>query len=131
MLRDPETRNWLVGAVEGGLASLRETVGDPSGPGPVRLAGVLRRLGTRAVEDDVFRARLQELLERAVLHAVEHYAVEFTRLIEDTVRRWDGPATADRIELAAGRDLQFIRINGTVVGGLAGLVIYSVAQLIS
>jgi uncharacterized membrane-anchored protein YjiN (DUF445 family) len=62
-----------------------------------------------------------------VLHVVENYAAEFTRLFEDTVQRWDGPATADRIELAAGRDLQFIRINGTVVGALAGVVIHAVA----
>jgi uncharacterized membrane-anchored protein YjiN (DUF445 family) len=120
VLRDPATRSWLVGAVEGGLASLHDTVGDPSGPGPVRLAAAVRRLGQRAVDDAAFRARLQGLLERGVLHVVEHYATEFTRLVEDTVRRWDGPATADRIELAAGRDLQFIRINGTVVGALAG-----------
>jgi uncharacterized membrane-anchored protein YjiN (DUF445 family) len=127
VLADPQTRTWLLGAVEGGLASLRETVGDPAGPGPDRLAAAVRRLGARAVEDDAFRVRLEALLERAVLHAVEHYAVEFTRLVEDTVRRWDGPATADRIELAAGRDLQFIRINGTVVGALAGVVIHAVA----
>jgi uncharacterized membrane-anchored protein YjiN (DUF445 family) len=131
VLRDPDTRSWLVGAVEGGISSFRETVGDPSGPGPVRLAASLRRLGHRAVADAAFRARLQVLLERAVLHVVEHYAVEFTRLVEDTVRRWDGPATADRIELAAGRDLQFIRINGTVVGALAGVVIHGVAVVLS
>jgi uncharacterized membrane-anchored protein YjiN (DUF445 family) len=131
VLRDPATRSWLVGAVEGGLASLRETFGDPAGPGPERLAAAVRRLGQRAVDDAAFRGRLQELLERAVLHVVEHYAVEFTRLVEDTVRRWDGPATADRIELAAGRDLQFIRINGTVVGALAGVVIHGVTTLLS
>jgi uncharacterized membrane-anchored protein YjiN (DUF445 family) len=130
VLRDPGTRSWLVGAVEGGLVALRETVADPSGPGPVRLAAALRRLGERAVHDPVFRARMQEMLERAVLHVVEHYAVEFTRLVEDTVQRWDGPATADRIELAAGRDLQFIRINGTVVGALAGVVIHAVGVLL-
>jgi uncharacterized membrane-anchored protein YjiN (DUF445 family) len=130
VLRDPATRQWFVQAVEGGLVALRETLGDPSGPGPVRIAAALRRLGERAVRDAAFRTRLQELLERAVLHVVEHYAAEFTRLVEDTGRRWDGPATADRIELAAGRDLQFIRINGTVVGALAGVVIHAVGALL-
>ena len=127
VLRDPDTRRWLVGAAEGALAALRETLGEPSGPGPVRIAASLRRLGERAVHDADLRTRLEGLLERAVLHVVENYAAEFTRLIEDTVQRWDGPATADRIELAAGRDLQFIRINGTVVGALAGVVIHAVA----
>ena len=130
VLRGPETRTWLSGAVEGGMLAMRETLGDPTGPGPVRIAASLRRLGERAVTDAEFRARLQELLERGVLHVVEHYSAEFTRLVEDTVRRWDGPATADRIELAAGRDLQFIRINGTVVGALAGVVIHAVGTVL-
>ena len=55
--------------------------------------------------------------------------MELTTVITDTVERWDGPQTADRIELAVGRDLQFIRINGTVVGALAGLAIHAVTQL--
>jgi uncharacterized membrane-anchored protein YjiN (DUF445 family) len=98
----------------------------PPGPaGPHRLLAAA--LGERAVHDPDLHARLEGLLERAVLHVVENYAAEFTRLVEDTVQRWDGPATADRIELAAGRDLQFIRINGTVVGALAGVVIHAVA----
>ena len=49
--------------------------------------------------------------------------------IATTVQRWDPADTSSRIELAVGRDLQFIRINGTVVGGLVGLVIYSLGQL--
>ena len=60
---------------------------------------------------------------------VSDYKVELTSVITDTVQRWDGPQTAERIELAVGRDLQFIRINGTVVGALAGLAIHALAQL--
>ncbi|HWG92919.1 MAG TPA: DUF445 family protein, partial [Mycobacteriales bacterium] len=68
--------------------------------------------------DDVQHGRLQQRLAAAPERVVVHYAGEFTGLVEDTVARWDGPATAERIELAAGRDLQFIRVNGTVVGAL-------------
>jgi uncharacterized membrane-anchored protein YjiN (DUF445 family) len=46
-----------------------------------------------------------------------------------TIRRWDGQEAARRIELHVGRDLQFIRINGTLVGGLAGLIIHTLASL--
>ncbi|HEX8864208.1 MAG TPA: DUF445 family protein, partial [Lentzea sp.] len=53
---------------------------------------------------------------------------EITTLITDTVERWDAEETSRKIELQVGRDLQFIRINGTVVGALAGLVIYTVAN---
>ena len=127
-LQDATTRAWLVDAVDGVLVSLRDTVAD--GPVTVSLAGALRRLGQRAQDDEDLRARLESALERVVLHVVDRYAAEFTRLVEDTIAGWDGPATAERIELAAGRDLQFIRINGTVVGALAGLVIHGVGTLL-
>jgi len=130
LLRDPATRAWLTGVVEGGITALRESVSDVEGPGPARVARALRSLATRVLEDPDLAGRLEAALERAVLHAVENYAGEFTGLVEDTVARWDGPATADRIELAAGRDLQFIRVNGTVVGALAGVVIHAVAVLL-
>ena len=64
-----------------------------------------------------------------------HYLVsqsqgEVADLISTTVARWDAKQTGDRIELQVGRDLQFIRINGTVVGGLAGFVIHAVGELL-
>ena len=58
------------------------------------------------------------------------YRDEITRIITDTVDRWDGKEAARRIELVAGRDLQFIRVNGTVVGALAGLAIHAVNLLL-
>jgi uncharacterized membrane-anchored protein YjiN (DUF445 family) len=63
-------------------------------------------------------------------HAVENYGDEVTRLIRDQVARWDGTSASRRIELAVGRDLQFIRINGTVVGALAGLTLHAVSQVV-
>ncbi|HLR84995.1 MAG TPA: DUF445 family protein, partial [Nocardioidaceae bacterium] len=57
------------------------------------------------------------------------YGAEVTAIFSDTVNRWDGRETANRIELYVGRDLQFIRINGTVVGGLVGLLIHTVTVL--
>ena len=59
---------------------------------------------------------------------VTTYGDEITTVITDTVDRWDGDEAARRIELHVGRDLQFIRINGTLVGGLAGLLIYTISQ---
>ncbi|MFP5219628.1 MAG: DUF445 domain-containing protein [Actinomycetes bacterium] len=130
VLRDDDVRDWLLRVVDGGLVQLRGTLGDLDGPGPDRVARALRSVGRRALDDADFRSRLEQALESAVLHVVENYADEFTGLVEDTVARWDGPATADRIELAAGRDLQFIRVNGTVVGALAGVLIHAVAVLL-
>ncbi len=127
VLDDPLTRDWLSGVVEELFASLREQLHDPEGPLTQRVAKALVRLGSRAVEDEQFQAQLETWLEGAVLWSVKHYADEFTNLIRHTIDRWDGPETARRVELLAGRDLQFIRINGTVVGGLAGVAIHAVA----
>jgi uncharacterized membrane-anchored protein YjiN (DUF445 family) len=59
---------------------------------------------------------------------VERYQDEVGALIAQTVQRWDPAATSRRIELAIGRDLQFIRINGTLVGGLAGMLLYLISR---
>ena len=61
--------------------------------------------------------------------AVGRYGEELTSVITATIQRWDGDEAARKIELHVGRDLQFIRINGTVVGGLVGLVIHAFAVL--
>ena len=65
-----------------------------------------------------------------VRYLVERYGTELTTVITDTIDRWDGKEAAGRIELFVGRDLQFIRVNGTIVGGLAGLLIYTVSVLL-
>jgi uncharacterized membrane-anchored protein YjiN (DUF445 family) len=131
VLDDPATEEWLAGVVRETLATLRTSLGDPDGPLVARLSDTLVRLGRRAVDEPEFQARLERWLEGAVLWAVDHYAEEFTRLVTATVNRWDGASTSRRIELAAGRDLQFIRINGTVVGALAGVAIHGVALALS
>ena len=63
-------------------------------------------------------------------HVLAHYSGELSGVITYTVARWDAESTARRLELQVGRDLQFIRINGTVVGSLVGLVIYSLSRLL-
>ena len=131
VLDDPSTEQWLAGVVRETLATLRTSLGDPDGPLVGRLSDALVRLGRRAVDDPEFQTMLERWLEGAVLYVVEHYAEEFTGLITKTVDRWDGASTSRRIELAAGRDLQFIRINGTVVGALAGVAIHGVALALS
>jgi uncharacterized membrane-anchored protein YjiN (DUF445 family) len=61
---------------------------------------------------------------------VENYRAEVSDIIASTVAKWDGAQTAEKLELQVGRDLQFIRINGTIVGGLAGLAIHAISQLL-
>jgi len=75
------------------------------------------------------RVQINRWLGDAILHIVRNYRDDMASVIEDTVRAWDAKDAAQRIELQVGRDLQFIRINGTIVGGLAGLVIHAAVQL--
>ncbi|GGS21702.1 membrane protein [Actinokineospora fastidiosa] len=109
---------------------LLDAAGDPSSELRTRVRAGLVTLGERLESDDALRAKADGWVEGAAAHVVLNYRDEITTLITDTVRRWDGEETARKVELQVGRDLQFIRINGTVVGALAGLAIYTVAQLI-
>jgi uncharacterized membrane-anchored protein YjiN (DUF445 family) len=102
------------------------------GEGTTALAAVERglvSLGNAVVADAALLAKVDAWISDAVLFAVEQYRSEVAHLIEGTVAGWDPDATSRRIEIQIGRDLQFIRINGTVVGGLVGLLLYSIGRL--
>ncbi|GHF36810.1 membrane protein [Streptomyces mashuensis] len=87
-------------------------------------------LGTRMTDDARLRAKIDGWLEDAAVYVVTTYRDEITALITDTVASWDAEHTTRKIEAHIGRDLQFIRINGTVVGALAGLLIFTASRLL-
>lgn len=107
-----------------------ESVEDPSSALRTRIADSVVRVGESLRDDADLRDKVDGWIIRAAQHLVSQYGTEITAIITETIERWDADEASRRIELHVGRDLQFIRINGTVVGSLAGLVIYSVAQLI-
>ena len=89
----------------------------------------LRGLGQAIKSDPVLMAKIDQWIVDAAIAVIERYQDEVGELIATTVKRWDPIATSRRIELAIGRDLQFIRINGTLVGGLAGMLLYLIGGL--
>jgi uncharacterized membrane-anchored protein YjiN (DUF445 family) len=95
-----------------------------------RIANTVVRVGESLRDDANLRDKVDNWIVRAAQHLVSQYGVEITAIITETIERWNAEEASRRIELHVGRDLQFIRINGTVVGALAGLVIYAVAQLL-
>jgi uncharacterized membrane-anchored protein YjiN (DUF445 family) len=103
---------------------------DPSSELRRRVCDGLVSLGGRLAGDAELQSKVDTWLEDAAAYVVANYAAEITTLITDTVQRWDAKETARKVELQVGRDLQFIRINGTVVGALAGLAIHTVSQLL-
>lgn len=107
-----------------------ESVDDPSSALRTRIADSVVRVGESLRDDADLRDKVDNWIVRAAQHLVGEYGVEITAIITETIERWDADEASRRIELHVGRDLQFIRINGTVVGSLAGLIIYTVAQLL-
>ncbi|WP_189855771.1 DUF445 domain-containing protein [Streptomyces noursei] len=95
----------------------------------LRVRAALLSLGGRLAADGRLRDKVDGWLEGAAVYVVTTYRSEITALITETVASWDAEHTSRKIEAHIGRDLQFIRINGTVVGALAGLCIYSVSQV--
>jgi uncharacterized membrane-anchored protein YjiN (DUF445 family) len=107
-----------------------ESVDDPSSALRTRIADSVVHIGESLRDDADLRDKVDNWIVRAAQHLVAEYGTEITTIITDTIERWDAEEASRRIELHVGRDLQFIRINGTVVGSLAGLIIYSIAQLL-
>ena len=129
MARDEVTR-----AAETAWKTLKrlvlDGVDDPSSALRSRIADSVVRIGESLRDDAELRDKVDNWIVRGAQHLVTEYGSEATSLIADTIQRWDAQEASRRIELHVGRDLQFIRINGTVVGALAGLVIYIIAQLL-
>ena len=90
----------------------------------------LSALAGAALDDEALLAKLDEWVIGAVLRIVEQHRHEAGQLISATVGAWDPDETSRRIELQIGKDLQFIRINGTLVGGLVGLLLYTMTRVV-
>jgi uncharacterized membrane-anchored protein YjiN (DUF445 family) len=110
--------------------ALQSSLVDPEGAVRGRLVRELSDFATRLRDDEALRTRLDGTAADVAVFVVERYGAELTAVITHTIERWDGREAARRIELHVGRDLQFIRINGTIVGGLVGVLIHTVAILV-
>ncbi|MBF6149772.1 DUF445 family protein [Nocardia nova] len=107
-----------------------ESADDPNSTLRRKISENVQQLGQRLVDEPELTKQVDAWVERGVRYLVANYGSEIAALISDTVARWDADEASRKIELQAGRDLQFIRINGTVVGSLAGLAIYAVSHLL-
>ncbi|WP_309065676.1 DUF445 domain-containing protein [Microbacterium sp.] len=93
-----------------------------------RAATAVAEVGDRLATDAALQARVDGWAIDAAVFLVERYRHDIASIITDTVEKWDAAETTEKIELMVGRDLQYIRLNGTVVGALAGLAIFAVAH---
>lgn len=110
------TRQALVLSLEDPESGLRK-----------QLTATLVDLGQRLGRDDRLAGKIDDLVTDAAVSLVDNHRHEIAGVITETIERWDPKETSEKIELQVGKDLQYIRINGTVVGALAGLTIFTVA----
>jgi uncharacterized membrane-anchored protein YjiN (DUF445 family) len=130
LLEHPAVRAWSGSLWTNAKNAVLSAAADPDSELRSRLAGLIGD-GARLLQTDpTVRELVQRHSHSIAGYLVERFSADVADLVSSTVARWDTEETSRRIELQVGRDLQWIRVNGTVVGGLAGLVIYTVAQLL-
>lgn len=117
-------------AWQAGKAVIEQMLDDPASTLRTSLSDAVVQLAQRIRDDEPLQAKMNGWTVRGARHIADNYSSEIISVITETVRGWDAEETSQKIELQVGRDLQFIRINGTVVGSLAGLTIYTVSVLL-
>ncbi|MBA4748056.1 MAG: DUF445 domain-containing protein [Sphingopyxis sp.] len=125
LLANPAVKRWLDGLWEQGRGALLRAANSPDTVLAGRIGEMVRQLGTTLSEDPAIRRTVNRYARRAVVGMADSYGETALRLVSDTIRGWDARTITDRLEREVGDDLQFIRINGTLVGGLVGLLIHA------
>ena len=130
VLNHPAVREWSQSAWSTIKRQIIDMAADPESDLRKSVDSTIVRVGQKLQNDTDLQRKADGWIERAVLYIVDQYKDDIADLISGTVARWDTQETSKKIETLVGRDLQFIRINGTVIGALAGLTIYTISQLI-
>ena len=126
IIASPAVAAWLDGLWGQARAALLRGARDPSAAMAGRLGETLRQLGTTLQSEPRLARAINLFARRATVGIAAAYGDGIVRLVSDTVRGWDAKTVTGRLEQAVGRDLQYIRVNGTLVGGLVGLAIHVV-----
>jgi uncharacterized membrane-anchored protein YjiN (DUF445 family) len=129
LLEHPDVRSAVAALWTSARAVLEEAIDDPASELRLQTLDGLISLGERLATDQDLQRVVDRYVVDAAGHLISGYADEVATVISETVDRWDADDASRRIELHVGRDLQFIRINGTVVGGLVGVLIHTVTLL--
>jgi uncharacterized membrane-anchored protein YjiN (DUF445 family) len=126
LIDNPAVQRWLDGLWEQARAGLLRVARDPEAALAGKLGDMLRQLGGTLQTDRRLGVIINRFVRRTVVGVAADYGDGIVRLVSETVRGWDARTITNRMENQVGRDLQYIRVNGTLVGGLVGLVIHSI-----
>lgn len=130
LLHNPAIAEWWQSVWERIRARLIQSIRNSGGPAPGYLGETLAELGGALRDDQRLQSQINRFARRTAVGVATRYGDQIVQLVSETVRRWDATTLTDRIEGAVGRDLQFIRINGTLVGGLVGVTIHALSGVL-
>ncbi|MGZ3271834.1 MAG: DUF445 domain-containing protein, partial [Croceibacterium sp.] len=130
LLANPALGTWWTGVWERMRVALIAAARDPKGGLAGPFTSMLGELGEALREDTTLQRQVNRFARRTAVGVATRYGGQIVQLVSETVRRWDARTVTDRIENAVGRDLQFIRVNGTLVGGLVGVAIHLLNALL-
>ena len=120
-------RDWTSSLWESAKQALRAQAADPESELRRQLAGALAAAGRRLGSDRLLQESLERVVESGARALADQFHDELAGLVTGTIERWDAEQTSSQLELLLGRDLQFIRINGTVVGAGVGIALHAIA----
>ena len=126
LLANPALGEFTNTMWESARKGLLKAARNPEGAFAGQLGEMLVQIGTTLQSDVRLARQINRFARRAIVGATASYGDQIVTLISDTVRGWDAGTITDRMEQAVGRDLQYIRINGTLVGGFVGLILHSI-----
>jgi uncharacterized membrane-anchored protein YjiN (DUF445 family) len=130
VLGSPLLRDWSSSIWQKVKEALRTQAADPRSELRRRLAEVLVATGRRLESDDRLHEGMERMVESGARAVADHFHDDLAGLVTGTIERWDAAETSSQLELLLGRDLQFIRINGTVVGASVGLVLHAIVLVL-
>jgi uncharacterized membrane-anchored protein YjiN (DUF445 family) len=124
LLANPALGKWWMGVWERMRLTLIDSARNPAGGLGSSMASMFGELGEALREDLALQRQVNRFARRTAVGVATRYGGQIVQLVSETVKRWDARTVSGRIESAVGRDLQFIRVNGTLVGGLVGVLIH-------
>ena len=120
---------WIDTLWQKGREAIVRAARNPDAAMAGRLGEVLKSMGQSLEQDPRIRSAINQFVRRAAAGMAQSYGSSIVKLVSETIRSWDARTVTARLESAVGRDLQYIRINGTLVGGLVGLAIHALDTL--
>ena len=120
---------WLDALWQRGREAIVKAARNPDAVLAGKLGEILKSMGGTLEKDPRIRAAINQFARRAAVGMAASYGSSIVKLVSETVRSWDARTVTNRLEAAVGRDLQYIRINGTLVGGLVGLILHVIDSL--